>query len=183
MHIKISVLLTPGKTTPIDIRKPDKTKKAREKLPSICERFSLSSKNTKKQPIIKATSANNKYLNLKVYSELTFLMRIGILPKIKPIKQKLVWVGKRSNNAFNIFPNKSTPITPPIKIGNKNEKFFLKFLNNPKIEFINLSYIPNITQRTPLLTPGRIAPAPSNMPIKKFWIFFKRITIKLLCKD
>ena len=44
------------------------------------------------------------------------------------------------------------------------------------------SYNPNITQRTPLLTPGRIAPAPNNIPIRKFWIFFKRITIKLLCK-
>lgn len=132
MHIKISVLLTPGNTTPIDIRKPDKTKKAREKSPSICERFSLSSKNTKKQPIINVASANNKYLNLKVYSELTFLMRIGMLPKIRPIKQKLVCVGKRLNKASKMFPNNNTPTTPPIKIGNKNKKFFLKFLNNPK---------------------------------------------------
>ena len=101
---------------------------------------------------------------------------------MSPIKQKLVCVGKCSKSAFNIFPNKNTPRIPPRKIGNKNEKFFLKFLNNPKRELINLSYNPNITQITPLLTPGRIAPAPNNIPIRKFWIFFKRITIKLLCE-
>ena len=181
MHIKIRVLLTPGNTTPIDIRKPDIIKNRKEKLVSTRERFSLSSKNTKIQPTINEVSANNRYLNLKVYLEFIFFNRIGMLPKIKPIKQKLVCVGKRLNKDSKIFPSKNTPTSPPRKIGNKYEKFFLKFLNNPKTELINLSYIPNMTHRTPLLTPGRIAPAPSNMPIKKFQIFFKSITNKLLC--
>ncbi len=103
-----------------------------------------------------------------------------MLPKIKPIKQKLVCVGNLLNKYSKIFPNKNTPTTPPRKMGKRNKKFFLKFLNKPITEFINLSYIPNITQSTPLLTPGRIAPAPSNMPIKKSLSFFKIITNKLL---
>lgn len=179
IHIKIKVLLTPGKTTPIDIRKPDNIKKAIEKLSTVPEKFNLFSKYTKNTPIENENKANNKYLNLKGYSELTFFTSIGMLPKISPIKQKLVCVGKLSNKACRMFPKRSTPIIPPKTIGNKNKKFFLKFLNRPNIEFISLSYMPNITQSTPLLIPGRIAPAPSNMPIKKFWIFFKRITIKL----
>ena len=171
IHIKIKVLLTPGKTTPIDIKKPDNIKKAIEKLSTVSEKFNLFSKYTKNIPIANVNKANNKYLNLKGYSELTFFTSIGMLPKISPIKQKLVCVGKLSNKTCKIFPKRSTPIIPPKAIGNKNKKFFLKFLNKPNIEFISLSYIPNITQSTPLLIPGRIAPTPSNMPIKKFLIF------------
>ena len=163
----------------MDIRNPDNTKNGMEKLASLLERFNAFSINTKKHPIANATKANNKYLNLNSFSEFIFLIRIGMLPKISPIKQKLVGVGKRSNKDFNIFPNKNTPTSPPRVMGNKYRKFFLKPLNKPNKESMSLSYIPNITQRTPLLIPGRIAPAPSNMPIKKFWIFFKRITIKI----
>ena len=49
-------------------------------------------------------------------------------------------------------------------------KLFLKSLNNPIIESINLSYIPKITHITPLLTPGSMAPAPNNIPIKNLVI-------------
>ena len=77
-----------------------------------------------------------------------------------------------------MFPNKKTPIIPPRASGHKNEKFFLKSLNKLKIESTSLSYIPIITQITPLLIPGRIAPEPSSIPIKKFWSLFKKITYK-----
>ena len=72
IHIKIKVLLTPGKTTPIDIKKPDNIKKAIEKLSTVSEKFNLFSKYTKNIPIANVNKANNKYLNLKGYSELTF---------------------------------------------------------------------------------------------------------------
>ena len=64
-------------------------------------------------------------------------------------------------------------MVPPIAIGSKKDKLFLKFFNNPKQASINLSYIPVITQMTPLLTPGSMAPAPINIPIKKIFEFFQ----------
>ena len=173
MHIRIKVLLTPGNTTPIAIKNPDKRRNKNEKLPTLLDKFSLLSNNTKKHPNIKDITVNRTYLNLKVCSEFTFLTNKGILPKISPIKQKLVWVGKVEKSAFKILPNKNTPIMPPKPIGSKYKKFFLKFLNRLNIESINLSYIPKITQITPLLTPGSIAPAPSSIPIKKSNILFK----------
>ena len=61
------------------------------------------------------------------------------------------------------------PIIPPVKRGNKNLKFSFIFLKNPKIEFIKFSQMPKITHKTPLLIPGRIAPAPNNIPFKKIY--------------
>ena len=169
------MLLTPGNTTPIAIKNPDITRNKNEKLLILLDKCSLSSKNTKKHPNINDITVNRTYLNLKVCSEFTFLTNRGILPNISPIKQKLVWAGKVEKSVFNILPNKNTPIIPPKPIGSKYKKFFLKFLNKLNIASISLSYIPKITQITPLLTPGNIAPAPSNIPIKKSNILLKTI--------
>ena len=57
-------------------------------------------------------------------------------------------------------------IVPDI-IGNKNFKFSFIFLKNPKKAFINFSYIPKITHKTPLLIPGKMAPAPIKIPFEK----------------
>ena len=169
------MLLTPGNTTPIAIKNPDKTRNKNEKLLTLLDKFSLPSKNTKKHPNINDITVNTIYLNLNVCSEFTFLTNRGILPSISPIKQKLVWVGKVEKSVFNILPNKNTPIIPPKPIGSKYKKFFLKFLNKLNIASISLSYMPKITQITPLLTPGNIAPAPSSIPIKKSNILLKTI--------
>lgn len=71
----------------MDIRKPDNTKKEKENSVTVLERFKVFSKKTKKQPTIKVAIAKNRYLNLKEYSEFIFLTRIGMLPRISPIKQ------------------------------------------------------------------------------------------------
>lgn len=44
MHIRIKVLLTPGNTTPIAIKNPDKTRNKNEKLSILLDKFSLLSK-------------------------------------------------------------------------------------------------------------------------------------------
>ena len=119
MHIRIKVLLTPGNTTPIAIKNPDKTRNKNEKLLVLLDKFNLLSKNTKKHPSIKDIIVNGMYLNLNICSEFTFLTNKGILPKISPIKQKLVWVGNVLKSIFSILPNKNTPITPPKPIGSK----------------------------------------------------------------
>lgn len=178
-HIKIKVLLTPGTTIPIDIKKPDKTKNPLENSFNPFAKTKFFSKTTKIYPKINVAKLNSKYLTLNLFSEFTFFISIGMLPKINPIKQKLVWIGNVLNNPFKILPTQKTPMIPPRAIGKMYKKFFLKFLNNPKSELINLSYIPSITQITPLLIPGSMAPAPNNIPIKKSWIFFKRITNRL----
>ena len=167
------MLLTPGNTTPIDIKKPDIKRNKKEKSLTLPDKFNLLSRITKKHPSIKDAIVNKKYLNLKVWSEFIFLINIGMLPKIRPINPKLVCVGKVLKSDFNILPNKNTPTTPPKPIGNKYKKFCLKFLNKLNTELISLSYIPKITQITPLLIPGSIAPAPSNKPTKKSNILFK----------
>lgn len=136
------------------------------------------SKNTKEIPNINVIIVNRRYFNLKVCSEFTFFINAGMLPSIRPIKQKLVGAGKVLNKVFKIFPNRNTPIIPPSPIGKRNRKFFLKSLNKFKIESINLSYIPIMTQITPLLMPGSIAPAPSIIPIKKLKILATNITNK-----
>ena len=59
-----------------------------------------------------------------------FLNRIGILPIIKPIKQKLVGIGYVANKNFNNLLTSNTPIIPPSAIGNRKAKFFLKSLNS-----------------------------------------------------
>ncbi len=61
------------------------------------------------------------------------------------------------------------PIIAPETIGNKNLKFSLIFLKKPNIEFIRFSYIPKITHNTPLLIPGKIAPAPIKIPFEKIY--------------
>lgn len=111
-----------------------------------------------------------RYLILNVRSVFIFFIKIGILPKIKPIKQNLVCAWKLLKKNFNTLLTAKTPKNPPTAIGNKYIKFFLKFLNNPNIESTNLSYIPNITQSTPLLIPGSIAPLPNNIPTKNLLI-------------
>ena len=59
------------------------------------------------------------------------------------------------------------PKKPPKAIGIRNFRFFLISLKNPRILSINFSYIPNIIQSTPLLIPGKIAPAPIKIPFIK----------------
>ena len=68
---------------------------------------------------------------------------------------------------FKIFPNKIMPTQIPRAIGNKNLKLDLKFLKKFNMQFSKGSYIPNITHNTPLLIPGKIAPAPMAIPLKK----------------
>lgn len=58
-----------------------------------------------------------------------FFNRIGMLPIIKPIKQKLVGIGYVANKNFNNLLTSNTPIIPPSAIGNRKAKFFLKSLN------------------------------------------------------
>lgn len=59
-----------------------------------------------------------------------------------------------------------TPIKTPTTIGSKNLKLFFMSLKKYKMLFNNFSYIPKITQKTPLLIPGKIAPAPIAIPLK-----------------
>ena len=60
------------------------------------------------------------------------------------------------------MPNKT-----PSAIGKINLKFCLIFLKKFKIQFIKFSYIPKMTHKTPLLIPGKIAPAPIKIPLIK----------------
>ena len=101
------------------IKNPEIRRNKNEKLLTLSDKFSLPSRNTKKLPSIKDIIVNRMYLNLNVCSEFTFLTNKGMLPKISPIKQKLVWVGNVQKSIFNIFPNKNTPIMPPKPIGSK----------------------------------------------------------------
>ena len=64
----------------------------------------------------------------------------------------------------------------PVTIGNKNLKFYLIFLKKFSTQLSKFSYIPKITHSTPLLIPGRIAPAPISMPLKKSLRYFKKST-------
>ena len=118
MHIKIRVLLIPGITTPIDIKNPDNIRYGIE-IVLLKLIFSLFSITTKTQPIINEVKAKNKYLALKKCSEFTFFIKTGIEPKIKPIKAKLVCVGKVLKSNFRMFPTKKTPIMPPSIKGSK----------------------------------------------------------------
>lgn len=61
-HIKIKVLLTPGTTIPIDIRKPEKIKDPKERSfrTKAFPRLILFSKTTKKYPKTKVITANIK---------------------------------------------------------------------------------------------------------------------------
>ena len=63
----------------------------------------------------------------------------------------------------------------PIANGRRYKKFFLKSLKIEEQDSNNLSYIPKITQNTPELTPGKIAPKPISSPMNKF---LKKICIK-----
>ena len=65
--------------------------------------------------------------------------------------------------------NKKIESNAPRTIGHKNKKFFLILLKKCNILSTIFSYKPNITKKTPLLIPGKIAPAPINIPIKKFF--------------
>lgn len=116
-HIKIKVLLTPGTTIPIDIKNPDNSKNSLENSLKLFVRTNFFSKITKTYPKVKVTKLNNKYLNLNLFSEFTFFISIGMLPKINPIKQKLVWIGKALNNPFKMLPTQKMPTIPPKAIG------------------------------------------------------------------
>ena len=59
------------------------------------------------------------------------------------------------------------PTIAPKTIGRRNLKCFFTLLKNPKILSNNFSYKPTTIQITPLLIPGRIAPAPIKMPFIK----------------
>jgi len=78
--------------------------------------------------------------------------------------------------SFKILLNKRTPIRVPRMIGSKNLVFFLISLKKNNTEFIIFSYIPKITQKTPLLIPGKMAPHPIKIPVNKFFI---SITIQI----
>lgn len=75
--------------------------------------------------------------------------------------------------------SKKIPTKAPETIGNRKSVFFFISLKKCKTALSNFSYKPKITQKTPLLIPGRIAPAPTKMPTKKF---FKKITYFNVCK-
>ena len=64
IHISIRVLLTPGTTTPIDIKNPDKIRNPLVKSFTLLEKSNLFSIITNKQPKIKAITVKNKYRNL-----------------------------------------------------------------------------------------------------------------------
>ena len=57
------------------------------------------------------------------------------------------------------------PINKPIIIGKRNFKLFLTLVKKPKTLSTIFSYKPKITQITPLLIPGKIAPAPIKNPL------------------
>ena len=82
-----------------------------------------------------------------------FFKSAGTPPSINPIIQKQVCMLKDVNRNFSMFPNKIMPIKTPNIIGKRNFRFFFQSLKKFKIEFTNVSYIPNITQNTPLLIP------------------------------
>ena len=81
-------------------------------------------------PIKKVNKKYSKQCNLKPDLLFAFLNRIGILPIIKPIKQKLVGIGYVANKNFNNLLTSNTPIIPPSAIGNRKEKFLLNERNN-----------------------------------------------------
>ncbi len=60
MHIKINVLLIPGTTTPIDIKKPDIINDIIEIFSIPFPKLIFPSKTTNKYPIIKEIIANSK---------------------------------------------------------------------------------------------------------------------------
>ena len=60
MHIRMRVLLTPGNTTPIAIRNPERSRKPKEKVCILEDNAKEFSKYTKKQPIKKAKKANKR---------------------------------------------------------------------------------------------------------------------------
>lgn len=55
----------------------------------------------------------------------------GRVPIIKPIKLKFACIGNFENKKFKLLAKSKTPIMPPIKIGSKNLKFFLKSVKIP----------------------------------------------------
>ena len=69
---------------------------------------------------------------------------------------------------MRILLNSKIPIPAPIINGVRNFELFLRSLKKFKILSKSFSYIPKITQSTPLLIPGRIAPAPIAIPFTQF---------------
>ena len=82
------------------------------------------------------------------------------------MNSEFVCNGNLYNKKFNILLKIKKPRQIPIKIGKRNLKFSLGALKKSNTLFNNFSYIPNITHKTPLLIPGKIAPEPINIPLK-----------------
>ena len=74
---------------------------------------------------------------------------------------------------MRILLNSKIPIPAPIINGVRNFELFLRSLKKFKILSKSFSYIPKITQSTPLLIPGRIAPAPMLEPNLPFYMAIK----------
>ena len=106
------------------------------------------------------------YFFLKARLLCTSLIISGILPKIKPINEYFVCIGYDVYKNFKRLPKRTIPINAPIPKGRRYKKFFLKSLKRFRTLLTSLSYIPKITQKTPLLIPGSIAPAPIHIPLK-----------------
>ena len=100
------------------------------------------SNNTLPTPIEKHIKKAKKYLKLvfEVFSSFFKVSkRLGIVPKISPIKIELVWIGNVVKRYCKKLPKISTPTNMPIKIGNKNLKLFLISLKKYNILSNNFS--------------------------------------------
>lgn len=105
-----------------------------------------------------------KYDGLNLNFDVQVFIRAGILPRIRPIKINFICIGYAKNKYFKIFPNRIIPIIIPNPIGKRYLKFSFIFLKKFKTQFNSFSYMPKMTHKTPLLIPGKIAPAPIKMP-------------------
>ena len=93
-------------------------------------------------PIEKHTKKAKKYLKLAFevfFSFFKVFKRLGIVPKISPIKIELVCIGNEIKKYCKKLLKMKTPINIPIKIGNKNLKFFLTSLKKYNILSYNFS--------------------------------------------
>lgn len=167
-HISKTVLLIPGTIIPIDIIKPANTRYKVEKVKlEVLFILYLFSKIVKSNPMVNVTTIGIIFFIQIILLLEAFFRSAGNVPKIKPINAKHDCILKVKKKYFKIFPNNIIPITAPKKIGTRNRRLFFKSLKRLVMLFTSFSYIPKITQKTPLLIPGIIAPAPIKIPIKK----------------
>ena len=101
----------------------------------------------------------------------------GIIPNIKPVKQKLTCKGNFIFKKFNIKLKQYTPIPIPKTFGKRILKLFLKSFFKLLTALISVSYIPKIKAKVPPLIPGTTSKIPMHIPYnifsKKFICFFK----------